>query len=122
MRRYRKGQVFRPPTAAESAAHADAVESFRRSPPQPQGQLTRGADVIVKTPGGGIAARVGTTVSSAVCTRCVESSIADEKEILDTDEAVIVFNLDTDAVDGSIYVGTGLTQSGMRYVVTTLCP
>ena len=36
MRRYRKGQTFRPPTAAESAAHADAVEAFRCRPAEPQ--------------------------------------------------------------------------------------
>lgn len=36
MRRYRKGQTFRPPTAEESAAAADAMESHRRAPEQPQ--------------------------------------------------------------------------------------
>jgi len=35
MRRYRKGEIFRPPTAAESAASADAMEGFRRRAPQP---------------------------------------------------------------------------------------
>lgn len=35
MRRYRRGQSWRPPTAAEHAAMADSVESFRRSPQTP---------------------------------------------------------------------------------------
>jgi len=116
MRRYRKGQQFRPPTAAESAVHADAVESYRRSPPQPQGQLTRGSVVIVKTPEGGIPARDGTTLYSAVCTRCIESSIADEKELLETDEELIVFNLDAADVPGASYMKSCLTSTGTRYV------
>lgn len=38
MRRYRKGQTFRPPTAAESAAQSDTIEGFRRRPSQPPGR------------------------------------------------------------------------------------
>lgn len=32
MRRYQKGQTFRPPTVGESAIHADTLEGFRRRP------------------------------------------------------------------------------------------
>jgi len=114
MRRYRKGQTFRPPSAAESAANADAIEAFRRRPELPQDQPTRGSKILVKTPSGGIAARDGTTIYSATCTRCVESSGAGEKTILETDEPMLVYNLDTTAVSGGIYINTGLTMAGTR--------
>jgi len=42
MRRYRKGELFRPPTAAESAANADALEGYRRRPSQPPNRQVRG--------------------------------------------------------------------------------
>lgn len=115
MRRYRKGQMFRPPTAAESAVHADAVEAFRSSPAAPQDRPTRGTDILVKTPSGGIAARAGTTIFSAVCTRCVETSFADEKTILETDEPLVVFNTHATDIAGDEYVMTKLTATGMRY-------
>lgn len=35
MRRYRKGEIFRPPTVGESSAQADALEGYRRRPPLP---------------------------------------------------------------------------------------
>ena len=116
MRRYRKGQTWRPPTAAESAAKADAVEGFRRSSASPQGRLTRGSDILVKTPVGGIPARVGDTIYSATCTRCVETTIADEKTILNTDESLLVCNIHTEDVAGDDYVMTRLTACGTRYV------
>lgn len=119
MRRYRKGQLFRPPAAAESAASADTLEAFRSRPATPEDRPTRGSDILVKTPGGGIAARAGMTIYSAVCTRCVETSFADEKTILDTDEEVVVFNIYASDIVGDGYVMTGLTASGMRYVVAT---
>lgn len=116
MRRYRKGQTYRPPSAAESATYADAAEAFRRRASQPQERLTRGAGMIVKTPAAGIAARSGTTIYSATCTRCVETSTADEKTILDTDEEIVVFNVHATDVAGDSYVTTDLTASGTRYV------
>lgn len=116
MRRYRKGDTFRPPTAAESAVNADALEGFRRRVEVPQTPLSRGSKILVKTPVGGIAARDGTTIYSSICTRCVETSTAEEKEILETDEELEVFNLDTTAVSGEIYVQTGLTLHGTRCV------
>ncbi len=119
MRRYRKGDQFRPPTAAESAASADALEGFRRRSAQPQNQLARGSD-IVKTPEGGIPARDGTTIYSATCTRCVEAtSTAGQKTILETDEELLVYNLEIAAVPGDIYVSTGLTLGGTLCVVAT---
>lgn len=115
MRRYRKGQTWRVPTAAESAAHADAAEGHRRSPSRPQ-ESARGSEMVVKTPIGGIPARDGNTIYSATCTRCVETSAAnDQKTISDTDEAVTVFNFDTVAIDGEAYVRTALTATGIRY-------
>jgi len=114
MRRYRKGEMFRPPTAAESAANADALEAFRRRASEPQDKPPRGGD-IVRTPTGGIAGRVGTTISSATCTRCVESNEAGEKTLTETDEEMLVYNLDTTAVAGGIYTKVGITLGG------TLC-
>ncbi len=114
MRRYRKGQIFRPPTAAESAASADALEGFRRRPPESQEPKARGND-IVKTPEGGIDGRDGTTIFSATCTRVVESSEAGEKTLTETDEEMLVYNLGTADVDGDIYTKVSLTLGG------TLC-
>lgn len=54
MHRYRKGQLWRPPTAAESAATADSVEGFRRRsgvPPERQLPID-GNQVIVKNASG----------------------------------------------------------------------
>ncbi len=116
MKRYRKGETFRPPTSAESAASADALEGHRSRPPLPQDRLARGGKILVKTHSDGIDARDGTTIYSAMCTRCVETSTAEEKEILETDEEIEVFNLETAAVAGDIYVQTGLTMSGTRCV------
>ncbi len=116
MRRYRKGDIFRPPTAAESAVSADALEGFRRRPPESQVRLGRGDKILVKTPPGGIPARVGTTIFSAICTRLVETSTAEEKTLLETDEPIEVFNLDTDDVSEEINVQTGLTVHGTRCV------
>jgi len=114
MRRYRKGDTFRPPNAAESAVNADALEGFRRRPPVPQNPLSRGSKILVKTHVDGIPARDGTTIYSAICTRCVETSTAEEKTILETDEELEVFNLETASVGGGIYVQTGLTLHGTR--------
>lgn len=115
MRRYRKGQVFRVPTTAESAAQADAIEAFRRSPPRPQDKPPTGQGMIVKTPAAGIPARSGATIYSAICTRCVETSTAEQKTLLDTDEEIEVFNLETTAIAGSAYIHTDLSPSGTRY-------
>ncbi len=116
MKRYRKGQVFRPPTAAESAANADALEGFRSRPAEPQPRLTRGAKILVKTHTDGIDARVGTTISSAICLKLVETSTSEEKTLLETDEEIEVFNLELAPVAGDIYVQTGLTVHGTRCV------
>lgn len=117
MRRYRKGQIFRPPTAAESAASADAVEAFRHAPAQPQDRPTWGSDILVKTPEDGIAARSGTTIYSATCTRCIETGYVDEKTIAETDEPLTVYNIHAGDVPGDAYVITALTACGTRYVV-----
>ena len=52
MKRYRKGSMWRPPTAAESAATADAVEGFRRRPPVAPDPVSAGKDIIVMHPAG----------------------------------------------------------------------
>ena len=121
MRRYRKGQTWRPPSAADSAASADTVEAFRNRPAQPQDRAPLRGDIVVKTPPDGIPARCGTTIYSATCTRCIEAGNADEKTILDTDEEMIVFNLYPDAVAGAVYVVTSLTACGTRYVSGEPC-
>jgi hypothetical protein len=80
--------------------------------------LARGDKILVKTHPDGIPARDGTTIYSAICTRCVETSTAEEKTILETDEPLEVFNLDTAAVSGDIFAQTGLTLHGTRCVET----
>jgi len=121
VRRYRKGQIWRPPTAAESAANADALEGFRRQPETPSPPKFFGTDMVVKTPTGGIEARSGTTLKSAICTRCIETTDAEEKTLIETDEQIRVFNLYPDAVTGSVYVITSLTVCGTRYVSGEPC-
>ena len=122
MRRYRKGQIFRPPSAAESAASADAVESHRRSPAQSQDLAPVGQDIIVKTPEGGIAARDGTTIYSALCTRCIEvDGPSNTKTLVETDEELRIYNLYPDAVAGEVYVITSSTFHGTRYVSGEPC-
>jgi len=117
MRRYRKGQTWRPPSAAESAAHADAVESHRRSPPQPQDLAPVGQHILVKTPEDGIDARDGDTIYHATCTRCIQKNTADEKEIVETDEPLIVYNLQEQDIPGDEYTETALTECGTRYAL-----
>lgn len=122
MRRYRKGMMWRPPSAAESAAHADAAASHQRSPPQPQDLSPVGQDIIVKTPSGGIAARSGTTISSAVCTRCIEiDGASSTKTLVETDEELRIYNLYPDAVTGEVYAITSITLHGTRYVSGEPC-
>jgi hypothetical protein len=77
-----------------------------------------GRDLLVKTPSGGIPARSGTTVYSATCTVCIlaETSTEGEREIIETDSELIVYNVYPDAVTGSAYVPTGLLEDGTRYV------
>ena len=117
MRRYRKGQTFRPPTAAESAAQADAIEAFRRSPGRPQDRKPVGQHILVKTPEGGIQARDGETIYWEWCKRCIQRNAGSEKEIVETDEQLIVFNTLEQAVAGDVYVMTGLTECGVRHVL-----
>ena len=117
MRRYRKGEIFRPPSAAESAAHADAAESHRRSPAQSQDLAPVGQAIIVKTPVAGIDARDGTTIPSAVCTRCIEiDGTSNTKTLVETDEELRIYNLYASPVPGEVYIITTLTLHGTRYV------
>lgn len=116
MKRFRKGEIFRPPTSAESAASADAIEGFRRRSPVSQPRMNRGDKLLVKTPEYGIPARIGTDISSAICTILVETGPAEEKTLVETDEEIEVFNVETTSVGGGIYVQTGLTLHGTRCV------
>lgn len=117
MRRYRKGETFRPPSAAESAANADALEGFRRRPPVSQDLAPVGQDIVVKTPGAGIDARNGTTIYSALCTRCIEvDGASNTKTLVETDEELRIYNLYPVAVAGEVYVITSMTLHGTRYV------
>jgi hypothetical protein len=123
MKRYRKGSMWRPPTAAESAATADAVEGFRRRPPVAPDPVSAGKDIIVKTPAGGIDARSSTTLSSALCNLCIEiDSSSYEKTIVETDQQIIVYNIYPDDVTGDVYAITSLTATGTRYVSGEPCP
>lgn len=67
------------------------------------GTLRRGASpcYILQTPSGGIAARSGTTVSSANCT--VYSVISNT--LTSATITLPVYNLSTKAVAGSVYIG-----------------
>jgi hypothetical protein len=122
MRRYRKGQRFRPPTAAESAATVDGIETIRRHPAKPQEVIPEGEDIIVKTPIGGIPARSGLTIVAKECIICIETGDdADEKTIVETDETIYVFNVYPDAVAEEVYVVTSLTAYGTRYVSGEPC-
>lgn len=117
MRRYRKGETFRPPTAAESAAHADAAESHRHAPAQPQDRAPIGQSILVKTPEDGIPGRDEDTIYWEKCKRCIERYTADEKEIVETDEDIIVYNLFSQGVPGDTRVATALTGCGTRYAI-----
>lgn len=78
---------------------------------------TYGQALIVKTPEGGIDARDGETIFSATCIKCVaaETATAGEKTIHETDEELLVYNLDPMKVPGDYYVKTNLTANGTRY-------
>jgi len=52
MRRYRKGQTWRPPTTAESAASADALEGYRRRSPQAPDRQFPIDNVLIKNASG----------------------------------------------------------------------
>ncbi len=122
MKRYRKGQLWRTPSAAESAAHADAAESHRRSPAQSQDLAPVGQDIIVLTPPGGIAARDGLTIYSALCTRLIEiDGTSNTKTLVQTDEELRIYNIFPDAVTGEVYAITSLTFHGTRYVSGEPC-
>ena len=108
--------MWRPPSAAESAAHADAAESHRSSPPQPRDFAPVGQGVVVKVPGAGIAARAGAVISSAVCIRVVEvDGASGTKTLVDTDEEIVVHNLSRADVPGTSYIMTHLSADGTRY-------
>lgn len=87
------------------------------------GPVEHGRDLLVKTPAGGIDARDGTTIYSATCTVCImaETATEGEREIVETDSELIVYNLYPDAVTGSVYVPTGLLADGTRYVTGEPC-
>ena len=82
-----------------------------------------GRDLFVKTPSGGIAARSGTTVYSATCTVCIlaDTATAGQRQIVETDNELTVYNVYPDAVTGEIYVPTGLLEDGTRYVTGEPC-
>lgn len=115
--RYRKGQFWRPPTAAESAAHADAAEAHRRAPAKAQDRAPIGQTMVVKTPTDGIDARDGDAISWAWCDRCVETNTASGKQIVPTDERIQVYNLQESAIAGNAYVQAAMMDCGFRYVV-----
>jgi len=120
MRRYRKGQVFKPPSAAEHAAHADAAAAHRRAPSKPQDLAPVGQAIYVLTPEGGINARDDTTIYSALCKRLIETDGPDGTlELVETDEEYRVYNFATEKVDGDAYVMTALTFCGTRYAVVS---
>jgi hypothetical protein len=84
-------------------------------------------DIVVKTPEGGIDARDGTTVYSAMCLlyREVDGSsntkTLEPIEIDSTHQTIRVWNFSNGAVAGDAFVATSRTKSGTRYVVVESC-
>ena len=117
MRRYRKGQLWHPPTAAESSADADAAGAHQRHSTQPQDLAPVGQSILVKTPEDGIPARDENTVYYAKCKRYIQRNAPDGQEIVETDEEVIVYNLSNFRQPGDHPVGTALTECSIRYVL-----
>lgn len=124
MKRYRKGQIYKPPSAADSSAQADAIESRRRSPAKPQDYPPRGQIIEVKTPDEGIPACDGNTISWAWCERCihidgteVNAAGGTTKTRVDTDETLPVYNLLVHSIPSNSYVLTALTDTGVRCVL-----
>lgn len=81
-------------------------------------------DVIVMTPVGGIAARVGTTCYGETCAayRVVDSTFGDGEFTLEaTGMNYEIYNISNEAVEGSRYVVTSRLKSGHRYVVLESC-
>lgn len=64
--------------------------------------------VVMKTPGGGIAARSGTTVSSATCTQWNRAT----STMSTSTETYTVWNLSTVAVDPSVFIVAVETNIG----------
>jgi hypothetical protein len=64
--------------------------------------------LLARSPSGGIAARSGTTISSAVCTVWERSG----STISATSRTITVYNLSTSAVGGTAYIIAGPTNIG----------
>jgi len=83
--------------------------------------------VVVKTPSGGIEARDGTTVKSALCDLYREVDGSSNTKTLTaimegaSPAQVRVWNFANEAVAGDAYVVTSRTKSGTRYVVVESC-
>jgi hypothetical protein len=82
-----------------------------------------GFDILVKTPSGGIPARSGTTIYGVECIVCAEAegSAAGEKLIIETSDRRMVYNIYPETVTEEVYVPTGLTWKGTRYVTGEPC-
>lgn len=85
-------------------------------------------DLIVKTPTGGIPARSGTTIYSAMCDLYIEIESGTAGQMTLTALApggvaqqVRVFNLSNADVGELRFVAVSLTQRGTRYVVLESC-
>ena len=93
---------------------------FERTVEQGNGtrQPSYGQSLIVKTPEDGIDARSGTTISSAPCIKCVaaETATPGERTVHETDEELVVYNVEEQDVPGEIFVKTTLSPNGTRYV------
>ena len=93
-----------------------------RPPKRPRWHGRGPDDKMVKTPAGGITARDGTTVYSALCTVCVlEISAEGQRTIHETDYEEVIFNVYPSAVAGSVYVMTSVMTDGTRYVSGEPC-
>jgi len=77
-----------------------------------------GRDILVLTPEDGIDARNGTTIYSETCTVCViaETATPGQRLIHETASELVVYNIHPYAIPGEIYVDTGLTIKGTRYI------
>ena len=123
MHRYRKGQIFRPPTAMESAATADAVEGYRVRPGRPQDHSPVGQTVIAKTPEDGIlACGEDEVIHWIMCKRVIQRGGSGDREMALTSENVPVWNILSTPIPGNTIVATAMTECGVRYVLPNSAP
>lgn len=80
----------------------------------PASAPSTGGTIVIQTPVGGIPARVGTKVGSAVCATFL---IDDDDELIDLENAIVVKNISGVKVLGEVYGVASKEQGSKRWVV-----